>query len=113
MGDFCILIQDEKDGLGEMTPAAGPRLQVDLTQVFRDIGEIKASQAIVIKAINGNGQPGLLDRVTRLEESDSTIELLKPHIKSIVRMGVLVFLALTVLAYGMVWAVAHQWPKLP
>lgn len=106
------LIQAIEDGQGEMTPS-GPRLEANLMQMASDIGEIKASQAIVIKAINGNGQPGLLDRVTRLEASSSLAEILKPHVKSIIRMGVLAFLALAVLARAAEWAITHQWPKLP
>ena len=78
----------------------------------------KTSDVLLIeihRAIYGNGQPGLAQRVAKLEERDSQglASALKPHIGSILKILLTLAAMGLVGAYGLVWAVAHQWPKLP
>lgn len=92
-------------------------MAAELLKMAGDIGEIKSTVKGIEQDLHGNGHAGVFERLTRLEQREhggaTFWDVIKPHMKGIIKMGILFFLAVALGAYGLVWAIAHQWPKLP
>lgn len=93
-----------------------PRVAAQLIAMVSDIAEIKTGVKYIEKELHGNGKAGVFERLERLERHGAGAtfwDVVRPHMRGIIRMGVLFFLAVALGAYALVWAIAHQWPRLP